>query len=225
MAKILLVEDEPKTIQFIKQGLQENGFEVDEATDGITGKQLALRNKYDLIISDIILPGLDGRTLCKELRSAKVETAILMLSALSSTDDVVTGLDIGADDYLTKPFEFRELLARIRVLTKRKKGQAEGNVLAIADLEMNLSTKSVKRGVKQIELTQKEFALLEYLLVNRGRVISRAELAKNIWKIDFDTGTNTVEVYVNYLRKKIDRDFEPKLIHTQFGFGYTIKGE
>ena len=221
--KILLIEDEPKTVQFIKKGLEENQYEVDAAMDGKTGKHLALRNPYGLIITDIILPGLDGRDLCRELREAKIETPILMLSALGTTDDVVTGFDQGADDYLVKPFEFRELLARIKALMKRTKETVRDNVLSAANLTMNVDSKKVMRGDKTIELTAKEFALLEYLLRNQGKVISRAELARNIWKVDFDTGTNMVEVYVNYLRKKIDKEFEPKLIHTQFGMGYTIK--
>lgn len=224
--KILLIEDEPKTIQFIKKGLEENHYEVDAATDGKTGKHLALRNQYGLIITDIILPGLDGRDLCRELREAKVETPVLMLSALGTTDDVVTGFDVGADDYLVKPFEFRELLARIKALTKRQvKSKVEENILRAANLVMDIDAKKVKRNDTVIELTAKEFALLEYLLRHQGKVVSRAELARNIWKVDFDTGTNMVEVYVNYLRKKIDKEFEPKLIHTQFGMGYTIKTE
>lgn len=221
--KILLIEDEPKTVQFIKKGLEENQYEVDAAMDGKTGKHLALRNPYGLIITDIILPGMDGRDLCRELREAKIETPILMLSALGTTDDVVTGFDLGADDYLVKPFEFRELLARIKALMKRTKEAVRDNVLSAANLTMNVDSKKVMRGDKTIELTAKEFALLEYLLRHQGKVISRAELARNIWKVDFDTGTNMVEVYVNYLRKKIDKEFEPKLIHTQFGMGYTIK--
>ena len=221
--KILLIEDEPKTVQFIKKGLEENQYEVDAAMDGKTGKHLALRNPYGLIITDIILPGLDGRDLCRELRAAKIETPILMLSALGATDDVVTGFDLGADDYLVKPFEFRELLARIKALVKRSKETVRDHILTAANLTMNVDSKKVMRGEKVIELTAKEFALLEYLLRHQGKVISRAELARNIWKVDFDTGTNMVEVYVNYLRKKIDKEFEPKLIHTQFGMGYTIK--
>ena len=221
--KILLIEDEPKTVQFIKKGLEENQYEVDAAMDGKTGKHLALRNPYGLIITDIILPGLDGRDLCRELREAKIETPILMLSALGATDDVVTGFDLGADDYLVKPFEFRELLARIKALVKRSKETVRDHILTAANLTMNVDSKKVMRGEKVIELTAKEFALLEYLLRHQGKVISRAELARNIWKVDFDTGTNMVEVYVNYLRKKIDKEFEPKLIHTQFGMGYTIK--
>jgi len=224
MMKILLIEDERKTIQFIKKGLEENGYKVDAAEDGKAGKNLAFRNQYNLIITDVILPELNGRDLCKELRTAKIETPILMLTALGDTDDVVAGLDSGADDYLAKPFEFKELLARIRSLTKRQpQVQLNENQLRIADLVLDINDKSVARAGKRIDLTSKEFSLLEYFLRNQGRVIPRAELSKHVWNVDFDTGTNMVEVYVNYLRKKIDKDFNGKLIHTQFGMGYILK--
>lgn len=222
--KILLIEDEKKTIQFIKKGLEENGYKVDAAEDGKAGKNLAFRNQYNIIITDVILPELNGRDLCKELRTAKIETPILMLTALGDTDDVVAGLDSGADDYLAKPFEFKELLARIRSLTKRQpQVQVNENQLRIADLVLDINDRSVTRTGKKIDLTSKEFSLLEYFLRNQGRVIPRAELSKHVWNVDFDTGTNMVEVYVNYLRKKIDKDFEGKLIHTQFGMGYILK--
>lgn len=222
--KILLIEDERKTIQFIKKGLEENGYKVDAAEDGKSGKNLAFRNQYNLIITDVILPELNGRDLCKELRTAKIETPILMLTALGDTDDVVAGLDSGADDYLAKPFEFKELLARIRSLTKRQpQVQVNENQLRIADLVLDINDRSVIRAGKKIDLTSKEFSLLEYFLRNQGRVIPRAELSKHVWNVDFDTGTNMVEVYVNYLRKKIDKDFDGKLIHTQFGMGYILK--
>jgi len=224
--KILIIEDELKTVQYIKKGLEENGYEVDTATDGISGKHLALENDYQLIITDIILPGLNGRSLSLQLRNADIETPILMLTALGTTDEIVSGFESGADDYLVKPFEFKELLARIKALTKRniKLAQAE-NILKMADLKLDVDRRVVRRGEKNIELTAKEFSLLEYFLNNPGKVISRAELARNIWKVDFDTGTNMVEVYVNYLRKKIDKEFEKKLIHTQFGMGYILKEE
>lgn len=224
--KILLVEDEKKTVQFIKKGLEENGYQVDTAEDGTLGKKLAFSNTYNLIITDVIMPGIGGRELCKELRTGQIETPILMLTALGDTDDVVEGLDSGADDYLSKPFEFKELLARIRSLTKRQaKYPVNDHQLRIGDLLLDLNKKVVFRSGKRIELTSKEFSLLEYFLRNQGRVINRGELAKNVWNVDFDTGTNMVEVYVNYLRKKIDRDFEKKLIHTQFGMGYILKEE
>ncbi len=221
--KILLVEDERKTIQYIKKGLEENGYEVDPAEDGVSGRNLAFRNHYNLIITDVILPELNGRDLCRELREAKVETPILMLTALGETDDVVEGLDSGADDYLAKPFEFKELLARIRSLTKRQSKLVNETQLRIADLTLDTTRKSVIRAGKKIDLTSKEFSLLEYFLRNQDRVIPRAELSKHVWNVDFDTGTNMVEVYVNYLRKKIDKDFSSKLIHTQFGMGYILK--
>jgi len=224
IVKILLIEDEVKTLQYIKKGLEENGYAVDIAEDGLKGKALALKNHYNLIISDIVMPGLDGRTLCRELQAAGVDTPTLLLSALGTTDDVVAGLDSGADDYLSKPFAFKELLARVRSLTKRQQRQtAEDNLLRAGDLVMDTERKSVRRANKPIELTAKEFALLEYFLRNPERVIPRAELSKKVWNVDFDTGTNMVEVYVNYLRKKIDRDFDKKLIHTQFGMGYILK--
>lgn len=224
MMNILLIEDEPKTLQYIKKGLEENAYRVDTAEDGRTGKHLALRNHYSLIITDVIMPVLDGRALCMELRDAKIQTPILMLTALGATEEIVAGLDSGADDYLSKPFEFNELLARIRSLTKRQR-MAEESQLTVDDLVMDVERRTVKRQEKSIDLTAKEFALLEYFLRNKGKVIPRAELAKNVWNVDFDTGTNMVEVYVNYLRKKIDRDFEKKLIHTQFGMGYVLKSD
>jgi two-component system, OmpR family, copper resistance phosphate regulon response regulator CusR len=222
--KILLIEDERKTVQYIKKGLEENGYVVDAAYEGKTGMQLALRNSYHLVITDVIMPGLNGRDLCKELRAARVETPILMLTALGDTDDVVEGLDSGADDYLSKPFEFKELLARIRSLTKRQTKQMNDR-LHIADLVLDVNKKMVVRAGKKIDLTFKEYSLLEYFLRHQGRVIPRAELSKNVWNVDFDTGTNMVEVYVNYLRKKIDREFDKKLLHTQFGMGYILKEE
>lgn len=221
--KILLIEDEPKTLLFITQGLQENSYEVDTAAEGLAGKELALTGKYDLIISDIILPNLDGRQLCRELRKAGNHTPLLMLTALGGADHVVEGLDSGADDYLAKPFEFKELLARIRTLTKRIQTSSGDRTLTAEDLTMDLQSRTVHRGQSHISLTAKEFALLEYLLRNKGRVVPKSELAKNVWKIDFDTGTNMVEVYVNYLRRKVDKEFERKLIHTQFGMGYIIR--
>jgi two-component system copper resistance phosphate regulon response regulator CusR len=224
--KILLVEDEKKTVQYIKKGLEENGYEIDTAEDGLEGRKLAFANHYNLVITDVIMPGINGRELCKQLRAGQIDTPILMLTALGETDDVVEGLDSGADDYLAKPFEFKELLARIRSLTKRQpKFPANDHQLRIADLLLDLNKKVVFREGKKIELTSKEFSLLEYFLRNKNRVIPRAELSKNVWNVDFDTGTNMVEVYVNYLRKKIDRDFEKKLIHTQFGMGYILKEE
>ncbi len=223
---LLLIEDEPKTVQSLKQGLEENGYAVDVAYDGMIGKQLAMRNSYHLIVSDIIIPGINGVELCRELRKAGNETPILMLTALGTTDDKVVGFDAGADDYLVKPFEFKELLARVRALTKRGSAVSQtAQIMRFADLEVNMDAKTVHRAEQKIELTAREFNLLVYLIRNQGRVISKAEIAEQVWEIDFDSGTNIIEVYVNYLRKKIDRDFEVKLIHTQFGMGYVLKTE
>ncbi len=222
--KILLIEDEPKTSQYIKKGLEENSYDVDVADDGKAGKHLAFRNQYDLIISDIIMPGMNGLELCQELRAARIETPVLLLTALGSTDNIVEGFDSGADDYLPKPFEFRELLVRIRALGKRSaRAPISAMILRAGDLTMDCDTKIVTRAGRRIDLTVKEFALLEYFLRNKERVISRAELSKNVWNMDFDTGTNMVEVYVNYLRKKMDREFDTKLIHTYIGMGYALK--
>jgi two-component system copper resistance phosphate regulon response regulator CusR len=222
--RILLVEDEPKTLQSVKKGLEEFGYDVEVAIDGFAAKKLALTKPYSLIITDLLLPELDGRELCRAIRIANIETPILMLTALGSTEDIVKGFEIGADDYLTKPFAFEEFVARVKSLLKRKdKSSAEQNILRISSLSMNLDLRIVKRDEKTIELTAKEFALLEYFLRNQGKVISKAELAKKVWRMDFDTGTNMVEVYVNYLRKKIDRDFDHKLIQTQIGMGYIIQ--
>lgn len=224
--KILVVEDEPKTLHSIKQGLEEHQFEVDIAYDGLIARQLALRNPYGLIVSDIILPGLNGIELCKELRAAGVQTPLLMLTALGATDDKITGFDAGADDYLVKPFEFKELLARVRALTKRYTvAVMTSNVLRFADIEMDLDAKTVMRAGQRINLTAKEFALMEYFIRNQGKVISKAEIAERVWDIHFDMSTNVIEVYVNYLRKKIDRDFPQKVIHTQFGMGYVLRTE
>ncbi|MEZ0485081.1 response regulator transcription factor [Fibrella aquatica] len=222
--RILIVEDEVKTVQSIKQGLEEHQWEVDVAYDGVTGFQLASRTAYSLIISDLILPGMSGLELCRKLRQATISTPILMLTALGTTDDKIQGLDAGADDYLVKPFEFRELMARVRALTRRNTGVLQTvNLLKIADLELDPDSKKVVRAGKEITLTAKEFQLLEYFLRHQGRVLSKVELAERLWDLTFDTGTNVIEVYINFLRKKIDRDFDPKLLHTQIGMGYVMK--
>ncbi|AKD55513.1 response regulator transcription factor [Spirosoma radiotolerans] len=222
--RILIIEDEVKTVQSIKQGLEEHQWDVDVAYDGTMGFQLATRSSYALIITDIILPGMNGLELCQKLREANITTPILMLTALGTTEDKVVGLDAGADDYLIKPFEFRELMARVRALTRRNNSVGQSaNLLKIADLELNPDTKQVVRAGKEILLTAKEFQLLEYFLRHQGRVISKVELAEKLWDLTFDTGTNVIEVYINFLRKKIDKDFDPKLLHTQIGMGYVVK--
>lgn len=225
--KILVVEDDQRVAELIQRGLHEHGFIPTVAYDGLSGKKLALNNEYDLIITDIILPKLDGLDLCKEIRQIKPDLPIIMLTALGSTDDKVEGFDAGADDYLTKPFEMRELLARIRALLKRSSGNinATGFILKYDNLEMNLQTKIVKRNETEINLTPKEFKLMEYMLQNPERVLSRSEISEKVWETLFDTGTNFIDVYINYLRKKIDKDYDKKLIHTRSGMGFILKAE
>ena len=221
--KILLVEDEPKVVEFIKKGLEEHGHEMVVAFDGQMGERLGIRPGYDLIILDVILPYMNGYDVCRKIRENGIETPVLMLTALDALDDKIRGFDSGADDYLIKPFEFKELTARINALSKRATGliKTSGSI-RLADLELDIDQKMARRGNKQIELTAKEFALLEYLMRNRGKVVSRSEIAEKVWDIGFDTGTNVVDVYINILRKKIDRDFDAKLIQTRIGFGYSI---
>lgn len=223
--KLLIIEDDLRVAGLIKRGLEEQGFSTDVAYDGLSGKKLALQNHYELIITDIILPKINGLDLCKQIRENKPDTLIIMLTALGTTDDKVEGFDSGADDYLVKPFEMRELLVRIRALLKRhsKTVNSSGNVLKYADLEMNLHTKIIKRNGIEINLTPKEFNLLEYMLQNPERVLSRGEIAEKVWNTHFDTGTNFIDVYINYLRKKVDREFDKKLIHTKSGMGFILK--
>jgi two-component system copper resistance phosphate regulon response regulator CusR len=223
--KILVIEDEPKLAQFIEKGLKEQNYQVDVAHDGESGKKLALQRKYDCIILDLILPNCSGIEVCLSVRKEDVTVPIIMLTALGTTEDKVHGLDSGADDYLTKPFKLTELLARIRALSRRKDKPVSEAKLAFADLELDTSTKSAHRNGKSIVLTSREYFLLEFLLKNQGRVLSRAEIAQNVWDISFDSGTNVVDVYVNYLRNKVDKGFSTKLIHTVFGMGYILREE
>lgn len=223
--KVLLIEDEVKVVQSLKKGLEEHNIQTDYAYDGLTGKKMAESGQYDVIVSDIIMPQMDGYELVKSLRERRVETPILFLSALSSVDEKVAGFDLGVDDYIVKPFAFKELLARIRALARRNQegyGQSK-NVLTFADVEMHLDSLSLTRAGIPIELTPKEFALMEYFIRHQGKVVSKKEIAENVWDIHFETNTNVVEVYVNYLRNKIDKPFEQKLIHTMFGSGYILK--
>lgn len=228
--KILVVEDEPDVLQFIKQGLEENDFDVDFAYDGECGKKLALSKTYDVIILDVIIPQLNGLELCKRIRKEKNNVKILLLTALGALDDKLEGFKAGADDYLVKPFDFLELLARVNVLTKRTAPAAENlqnedHIIKVADLALNINNKRVKRGGKEIALTAKEFALLELLVLNKNRVLSKAEITEKIWGINFDRGTNVIEVYINFLRKKIDKGYSVKLLHTLVGMGYILKDE
>jgi len=221
--RILLIEDEPQVVEFLKKGLKEKGYETEVAFDGTLGERLALRGDFDLIILDVILPNKNGYDVCKSIREKGMKVPVLMLTALGTTEDKVFGFDAGADDYLVKPFEFDELLARIKALTRRSSGLLQtSKVIKVADLTLDLNKKSASRQNKNIDLTGKEFELLEFLMNNVGRVIGRAEIAEKVWDITFDTGTNVVDVYISILRKKIDRDFQEKLIHTKVGLGYYI---
>jgi two-component system, OmpR family, copper resistance phosphate regulon response regulator CusR len=223
--RILIVEDEQKIANTLKLGLTENGYHVELAYDGNSGWKLFDLRSFDLLVLDINLPGLNGYELCKKIRKKDRQVPIIMLTALSALNDKIEGYDAGADDYIIKPFEFRELLMKIRVLLKRATNQhlPVGNILKAADLVMNLDSKEVKRGEVVINLTAKEFQLLEYLLRNKNRVLSRADIAVNVWDIDFDTNTNVIDVYINYVRNKIDKQFDEKLIQTQVGMGYILK--
>ncbi len=221
--KILVIEDEPKVASFIRQGLEEREYDVDVVYDGQMGKTFVERNHYDLVLLDIIIPFINGIELCKRIKELRPGVPVLMLTALGTTADKVTGFEAGADDYLVKPFEFAELLARIKALTKRISAPAETvKSLKVADLELDLEKKVARRNHETIELTAKEFGLLEYFMRNKGRVLSRANIAEHVWDITFDTGTNVVDVYVNILRKKLDKDSSQKLIHTRIGMGYMF---
>lgn len=219
-----MIEDEQQVSSFIKQGLEEQSIEVDVAYDGSIGKRLALSREYDVVLLDIVIPGINGFDLCQILKKEKPEMPILMLTTLSTTADKVTGFDAGADDYLLKPFEFEELTARLKALARRPsmRNAVYGSILRFEDLKLDIEKKIARRHDKVIKLSAKEFSLLEFFMHNPGRVVSRAELAEKIWDIKFETGTNVVEVYINMLRNKIDRDFEPKLLHTRIGLGYVL---
>lgn len=221
--RILVIEDEKKIADFIKRGLKEEGYAADTAHDGKEGYFLATTNDYDIIVLDLMLPQMDGVAICKKLRSEHIATPIIMLTAKETIADKVTGLDAGADDYITKPFAFEELLARIRAVL-RKKESKEPTKLHVGDLELDLISHKVARRGKEIKLTTKEYALLEYLMRNADTVITRTMISEHVWDIDFDTFTNVIDVYVNYLRNKIDRGHSKKLIHTIRGRGYMIKG-
>ncbi|MBL7804958.1 MAG: response regulator transcription factor [Saprospiraceae bacterium] len=223
---ILFIEDEPKVATSLQKGLEENGFEVDLAPDGAVGRHMASQKAYDLILLDINLPFVNGYEVCRSIRSTNTEVPIIMVTARGTVDEKISGFDAGADDYMVKPFDFRELLARIRVFLKRGGGgkeMNEGLILRVADLELNTASQTVSRQGMPIVLTAKEYALLEFLVRSNGRVVTRAEITEKVWDVNFDTGTNVVDVYINFLRKKIDRNFEPKLIQTKQGVGYFLK--
>ena len=223
--KILIVEDERKIADTLRFGLTEKGYFVEVAYDGTIGHRLFQSNKYNLIILDINLPGINGFELCRLIRTSDPHIPVIMLTSLLTIEDKVEGYDAGTDDYIVKPFAFKELLMKIRAILKRTMNQQlpTGNMLKADDLEMNLDSKEVIRGEEKISLTAKEFQLLEYLLRNKNRVVSRSDIALNVWDIDFDTNTNVIDVYINYLRNKVDKPFGQKLIQTHVGMGYILK--
>jgi len=223
--RILLVEDEKKIAESLRKGLSEHHYEVDVAYDGAIGRKMFEQKSYDLAILDINLPLMNGYELARHIRQSNEEMLVIMLTAMNTTEDKIEGFEAGADDYIVKPFDFQELLVRIRALLKRLHHQSVpgANVLKVADLVMNLDSKEVTREGRNIPLTAKEFQLLEYFIRNKNKVVSRVDIALNVWDIDFDTKTNVIDVYVNFLRKKIEKDFSSKLIYTQVGMGYVLK--
>ncbi len=224
MTRILLIEDDPRIADLIRRGLPEEEYILSIAYDGEMGKKLFVRESFDLVITDIILPGKNGIEVCREMKQSRPDIPVIMLTALGTTDDKVEGFDAGADDYLVKPFDFRELQVRIKALLKRSyPGVAPtGNTIRYADLEIDTNLKSVTREGRAITLTPKEFNLLEYLVKNPERVLSRDEISEKVWNTHFDTGTNFIDVYINYLRKKVDKPFDKKLIHTKPGMGFIL---
>ncbi len=223
--RILVVEDEKKVAEFIRKGLEEQSYTVDIAGDGKKGEFLAGQNEYDVIVLDVLMPRQDGWQTCRNIRENGIKSPVLMLTSLSETEDKVKGLNLGADDYLTKPFEFDEFLARIRALIRRGRQNDLASSLQFDELAVDLLERKVTRAGKEISLTQKEFALLEYLLRNKKKVVTRTQIAEHVWGIDFDTGSNVVDSYIKLLRKKIDKGFDKPLIHTVVGIGYVIRNE
>lgn len=221
--KILIVEDEKKVAAFIRRGLVEQSYSVDTAHDGMEGERLARSNAYDAIVLDLMLPRKSGFALCRSIRSFDARVPILILTALDSTEDKLQGLEAGADEYLPKPFEFRELLAHLRSLLRRRESLPSSGILKVADLQMDLVSRKVSRGDQKLALTAREFALLEYFLRNTGRVITRTEIAQKVWETSFDSESNVIDVYVSFLRKKLDKGFPEKLIHTLVGVGYVLR--
>ena len=223
--KILLVEDDPKISSFVKIGLESYNCLVDTAYDSTIGEKLAFSRKYDIIILDVIIPGISGFDLCKKIRNSRNLTPIIMLTSLDSVEDKLTGFDCGADDYVVKPFSFQELFARIKALIRRNKESVVAPVLKVLDLELDSLTKKAKRDDKEINLTATEFKILELLMSNKGKVFDRMNIAEKIWGLSFNSGTNVIDVHINSLRNKIDKEFAQKLIHTKKGFGYVLSEE
>jgi DNA-binding response OmpR family regulator len=222
--KILLIEDEPQLASVIQRDLSSEGHDVSVAMDGVTGLDMGTKMNFELIILDVMLPGINGIEVCRGLKATNQSAAILMLTALGTTENIVVGLDSGADDYMVKPFSLAELNARIRTLARRNTNNGQPlNLLQVGDLSINMSEKSVTRANKPVDLTATEYRLLEFLVKNKNHMLSRIEILEHVWSIDFNMGTNVVDVYINYLRKKIDKDFDVKLIHTVVGMGYILK--
>jgi len=221
--KILIIEDENKVAEFLRKGFAAEAYSVEIASDGISGSRLARSGMFDAIVLDIMLPGKDGIAVLKDIRAGKVEAPVLILSSKSDVEDRVEGLNLGADDYLPKPFAFSEVLARIRSLLRRKTADLSDSVLKVADLKMDLLSRRVERAGTTLSLTNREFEVLEYLMRNRGRVVSRVILTERVWDMDFDSGTNVVDVVINRLRRKLDDGFEPKLLHSVRGVGYALR--
>ncbi len=223
--KILLVEDDPKISTFVKIGLESSECAVDIAYDGAMGEKLALSRKYDVMVLDVVIPGISGFELCKKIRNNNISAPIIMLTSLDSVEDKLAGFDCGADDYLTKPFSFQELLARIKALNRRHREAIVSPDLKVLDLELDTITKKVRRNNKEINLTATEFKILELLMSNKGKVFDRILIAEKIWGFSFSSETNVIDVHINSLRKKIDKNFTNKLIHTKKGFGYVLSEE
>ena len=221
--RLLLVEDDRKIADFVSRGMSEAGFAVDRADNGIDGLHLALTEPYDAAVFDIMLPGMDGLSIIQKMREARVKTPVLVLSAKRSVDDRIKGLQTGADDYLTKPFSFSELLARVQALIRRASDSVEPTHLCVGDLKLDILTRAVERGDMEIELMPKEFELLHFMMRNAGKVVSKTAILEHVWGYDFDPQTNAVDVLVCRLRSKIDRDFTTKLVHTLRGVGYVLK--
>ncbi|GAB4042659.1 response regulator [Spirosoma litoris] len=230
MKKIVIIEDDRRIAQMISRGLQEEGYTTEVVYEGINGRQVALKPDVDLLLLDLNLPGINGFEVCRSVRAAKPSLPIIILSAMGEIEDKEEGLALGADDYLVKPFDFRELVARVKTSLRRSEYMSgisteSEQVWQVANLTVNLITKEVRRGEVKIDLTAREFSLLDYLMRNRGKVLSKLDIAEHVWSLNYDPDSTVVEVYINYLRKKIDRDFKPKLIHTRLGMGYVLKEE
>jgi len=223
--KILLVEDDPKISSFVKIGLESSECIVDIAYDGTIGEKLALSRKYDVMILDVVIPGISGFDLCKKIRNNNISTPVIILTSLDSVEDKLTGFECGADDYLLKPFSFQELLARIKALNRRNREAIISPVLKVLDLELDTIAKKVRRNDREIYLTATEYKILELLVSNKGKVFDRILIAEKIWGFSFNSETNVIDVHINSLRKKIDKDFSQKLIHTKKGFGYVLSEE